>query len=56
MASDMEIQKRGQDEIDTVLGREGKVQWSDRHSLPYTHAAIMEGQRWMTIAPINTSR
>ncbi|GBN87558.1 Cytochrome P450 2U1, partial [Araneus ventricosus] len=56
MAADMEIQKKVHEEIDTVLGKQGKIQWSDRHSLPYTYAAIMEGQRWMTIAPINTSR
>ncbi|KAF8786958.1 Cytochrome P450 2J5 like protein [Argiope bruennichi] len=56
MASDIELQKRVHQEIETVLGREGKIQWSDRLSLPYTYAVIMEGQRWVTIAPINTSR
>ncbi|GBN83011.1 Cytochrome P450 2J5 [Araneus ventricosus] len=56
MAADIEIQKRVHEEIDTVLGREGKIQWSDRLSLPYTYAVILEGQRWRTIVPINTSR
>ncbi|GIX88962.1 cytochrome P450 2A6 [Caerostris extrusa] len=56
MASHMDIQAKVHQELDSVLGREGKILWSERASLPYTYATIMEGQRWKTVAPINTAR
>ncbi|XP_054723706.1 vitamin D 25-hydroxylase-like [Uloborus diversus] len=56
MASFQHIQMQVHAELDTVLGKEGKITWSERARVPYTFAAIMEGQRWKTVAPINTSR
>ncbi|GFQ91991.1 cytochrome P450 2U1 [Trichonephila clavata] len=56
MATYLDIQSKVHEEIDAVLGKEKKIDWSDRSSLPYTYAVIMEGQRWKTIAPINTPR
>ncbi|XP_035231232.1 cytochrome P450 2J6-like, partial [Stegodyphus dumicola] len=56
MAKFSNIQRKVQEEIDRVLGKDGKITWSERTSLPYTFAVIMEGQRWKTIAPLNTSR
>ncbi|XP_035221675.1 vitamin D 25-hydroxylase-like [Stegodyphus dumicola] len=43
-----EVQKKVQEEIDSVLGKDGKVSWIERAKLPYVNATIMEGQRWRT--------
>ncbi|GFU24920.1 cytochrome P450 2U1 [Nephila pilipes] len=56
MATHLDIQSKVHEEIDAVLGKERKINWRDRSTLPYTYAVIMEGQRWKTIAPINTAR
>lgn len=56
MATYLDVQSKVHAEIDAVLGKEKKITWSDRSTLPYTYAVIMEGQRWKTIAPINTAR
>ncbi|GFX09839.1 cytochrome P450 2U1 [Trichonephila clavipes] len=56
MATYLDVQSKVHEEIDAVLGKERKIDWSDRSTLPYTYAVIMEGQRWKTIAPINTPR
>lgn len=53
MASFPEIQEKVHEEIDTVLGKDGIVDWVDRQKLPYSLACILEGQRWRTVAPLN---
>ncbi|KAK6183024.1 hypothetical protein SNE40_010578 [Patella caerulea] len=40
-----EIQKKCQDEIDSVVGTNRMVNWSDRSNLPYTEATLLEIQR-----------
>ncbi|XP_054720108.1 cytochrome P450 2J2-like [Uloborus diversus] len=48
-----EVQKKVQEEIDSVIGREGKCHWQERAKLPYTYATVMEGQRWRSVTPLN---
>ncbi|GIX68765.1 cytochrome P450 2J6 [Caerostris extrusa] len=52
MATNPEIQKKVQKEIDTVLGKDGKIRWSERSKLPYTYAATLEANRWRTVSPL----
>ncbi|XP_055957006.1 cytochrome P450 2D3-like [Patella vulgata] len=40
-----EIQKKCQDEIESVVGTNRMVHWSDRSKLPYTQATLLEIQR-----------
>ncbi|XP_015906093.1 cytochrome P450 2J4 [Parasteatoda tepidariorum] len=56
MAKYRDIQQKVHQELDTVLGRDGKIQYSERFKVPYTLAVIMEEQRYRTLAPLNTSR
>ncbi|XP_071950719.1 cytochrome P450 2U1-like, partial [Antedon mediterranea] len=45
-----EVQKKVQNEVDTVLGQK-KPKWSDRHSMPYLDATLMEIQRLGNVSP-----
>ncbi|XP_054720017.1 cytochrome P450 2J6-like [Uloborus diversus] len=56
MAEHQETQKRVQEELDNVLGKEGTLRWADRTRVPYTFATIMEAMRWRSVVPINTLR
>lgn len=56
MAKYPDIQSKIQEEVGFVLGKDKRIQWSDRRKVPYTYATIMEGQRWRTVAPLNTAR
>ncbi|XP_018325317.1 methyl farnesoate epoxidase-like [Agrilus planipennis] len=47
-----EIQKKVQDELDEVLGRNRSPTPQDRLKLPYTEAVIMEIQRICSVAPL----
>ncbi|CAL1284548.1 unnamed protein product [Larinioides sclopetarius] len=55
MATHPEVQKNVQKEIDAVLGKDGKLNWSGRAKLPYTYAAILETHRWRTITPLGVT-
>lgn len=50
------VQEKVHEELDAVLGRNGRIRWSDRHKVPFTLATIMEGQRWRTLTPLNSPR
>ncbi len=52
LATHPEIQKKIQDEIDTVLG-ENTPQLKDRPGLPYLEAAILEIVRFMSHIPLS---
>ncbi|KAF9002130.1 cytochrome P450 [Cyathus striatus] len=46
-----EYQKKGQKEIDRVIGRNRFPELSDRGSLPYVEAILQEVYRWNTVVP-----
>lgn len=46
-----DTQRKVQDEIDTVVGPDRDVHWTDRLNLNYTRAALAEIQRFADIAP-----
>ncbi len=47
-----DIQRKIQDEIDSVVGRNRLPNISDREHLPYTEATMMEIQRIGSVAPL----
>ncbi|KAG5724292.1 O-methylsterigmatocystin oxidoreductase [Termitomyces sp. T112] len=47
-----ECQRRAQEEIDVVIGRDRLPQFSDRASLPYVEAVWQESLRWHQAAPL----
>ena len=47
-----EIQRRAQEEIDTVIGNDRLPSLSDRGSLPYTEAIVLELLRWQPVIPL----
>ncbi|XP_078496966.1 cytochrome P450 2D15-like isoform X2 [Lissotriton helveticus] len=48
-----DIQRRAQEEIDQVIGREGKPTMDDRANMPYVNAVIHEIQRYSDITPLS---
>ena len=44
-----EVQKRAQEEIDRVVGKDRLPEFKDRDSLPYVAALIDECLRWVLI-------
>ena len=47
-----EIQKRAQDEIDSVVGRDRLPALQDREDLPYVSAICTELLRWLPVGPL----
>lgn len=45
------VQKRGQYEVDRVLGMSRLPTFDDRSSMPYVEAILLETLRWFTITP-----
>ncbi|CAL1696588.1 unnamed protein product [Somion occarium] len=52
MVTHPEIQKKAQEELDAVIGRDRMPTFADRDSLPYVQACVRESLRWKTVAPI----
>ena len=46
------VQKKAQDQIDEVVGRDRLPTFSDLDSLPYVHAIYKELLRWQPVAPL----
>jgi cytochrome P450 len=49
------IQKRAQEEIDRVVGRDRLPTFADRYNLPYLEAIIWEILRWNPVGPLGES-
>ncbi|KAF9457428.1 cytochrome P450 [Collybia nuda] len=52
MAMYPEIQRRGQAEIDSVVGPNRLPSFQDRQSLPYINAMVKETMRWQLVTPL----
>lgn len=47
-----ETQRKAQDEIDLVVGRDGLPDFSDQPNLPYVNALCKEVLRWQNVTPL----
>jgi cytochrome P450 len=47
-----DVQKRAQEEIDSVVGKDRLPTFEDRPSLPYIDAIVLETLRWNPILPL----
>lgn len=47
-----EAQKKAQEELDEIIGRDRMPTFADRDSLPYIQACVRESLRWKTVAPV----
>jgi cytochrome P450 len=47
-----EVQKKAQEEIDSVVGKDRLPTFGDRDSLPYIEAIICETMRWHPPVPL----
>ena len=54
MALNPEVQKRAQEEIESVVGSKRFPEPKDRENLPYIEATILETFRWKPVVPLNT--
>ncbi|KAG2021126.1 cytochrome P450, variant 2 [Coprinopsis cinerea AmutBmut pab1-1] len=52
LANNPDVQRRGQEEIDTVIGPGRLPTPGDLQKLPYVQAIVMELTRWYTVAPL----
>jgi cytochrome P450 len=50
-----DMQKRAQEELDAVTGRERLPTFEDRPRLPFLDAVCMEVLRWRPVAPLDAS-
>lgn len=46
------VQRKAQEEIDRVVGTSRLPTFSDRDSLPYINAVLMEAERWHPVVPM----
>ena len=52
MMQNPEVQRKAQEEIDSVIGNGRLPAMKDRESLPYINALLKETLRWYPIAPL----
>lgn len=50
-----EVQKKNQEELDTVVGRSRMPTFADMEYLPYLQATVREALRWHPIDPVGKS-
>lgn len=50
-----DIQKKAQEELDSVIGRDRLPSFEDRPRLPFVDAVCKEALRWRPIAPLSGS-
>lgn len=53
MALFPEVQRKAQQELDTVVGSDRLPQFRDREDLVYINALVKEVLRWHPVVPIN---
>ena len=53
MAANPEVQKRAQEELDSVIGLDRLPTLEDKPSLPYIAALIKECLRWRSVVPLS---
>lgn len=49
------VQRKAQQELDTVLGSDRLPQFQDRENLPYMDALVKEVFRWHPVVPMGVS-
>ena len=49
-----DIQKKAQDELDSVIGRDRLPTFEDRPRLPFVDAVYKETMRWRPVTPLGT--
>lgn len=49
-----EVEKRAQEELDRVVGRDRLPSFEDRPNMPYIANITKESLRWKTVAPMGT--
>jgi cytochrome P450 len=47
-----DIQKKAQDELDSVIGRDRLPTFEDRPRLPFVDAVYKETMRWRPVTPV----
>ena len=47
-----DVQKKVQDELDRVVGRDRMPTFADRDDLPYLNACVREALRWRSLTPM----
>ncbi len=52
MAIHPDVRRRGQAELDAIVGPERLPAFSDRQSLPYVTAIVKECLRWHSVLPL----
>ena len=52
MTINSDAQRRGQAELDSVVGKDRLPDFSDRNSLPFINAIIKECLRWQNAVPL----
>ncbi|KAH9483711.1 Cytochrome P450 monooxygenase COX2 [Psilocybe cubensis] len=52
MALYPEVQRKAQEELDRVIGRDRLPEFSDQLSLPYVMAVVKETMRWQLVTPL----
>lgn len=53
MALHPEVQKKAQEELDRVVGKDALPSFSDQENLPYINAICKEVQRWHPVGPVS---
>ena len=49
-----DIQRRAQNELDSVLGQDRMPSFDDRSSLPFIDCIVLEVLRWNVVTPLGT--
>ncbi|KAI0642607.1 O-methylsterigmatocystin oxidoreductase [Trametes meyenii] len=50
-----DVQRKAQEELDTIVGPDRLPEFSDRQSLPYVDAMVKEVIRWHSVVPLGVS-